>query len=285
MSDPRVPALTTPPPAGDSQRGPVDHLGWLHLCCWVSQVFSIRPASTHPRAQQPHPRPSCDSRNLPRHCQTLPGGLKLPIWEPLPETTLLPVVGMWPDPGWGQGLAGTPSLGRYGRNPGGIPSTGKAAGWVRGQLRAELAASDGGRHTWVSAGAGGSPGGHGLGLRPLEAHQACVLTSAHSTRRVSQGAALVPMVHLCKATRHTLVISGGSPGGLVGEEAVSQGAGARPAVWDPALPQNALFVFQLGLQAWLLLSKLWPLFWPHPSRFFPNSKRLGSPSWENLVTY
>lgn len=38
--------------------------------------------------------------------------------------------------------------------------------------------------------------------------------------------------------------------------------------------------FQLGLQAWLPLSRLWP----HASRCFPNSECLGSRSWKKIAT-
>lgn len=59
--------------------------------------------------------------------------------------------------------------------------------------------------------------------------------------------------------RHTLVVPGGSPGGLVGKEAINQKTGDRAAAWDTALPWNILpLVFQLGLHAWLPCQDLGP---------------------------
>ena len=191
---------------------------------------------------------------------------------------------MRPDPGCGQGLAGTWSLGRCGHTPGSTQLSWEgntAAGLARGQLRAELAGSDGECQAQARTGTGRPQGGHRLGLRPPEGHQACVLISSQSTRKVSWCRGSI----CARPPRYTLVISGGGPRGLVGKEAVCQGAGARPGAWDTALPQNALlFVFQLGLHAWLLLSKLLSFFRLHPSRFFTNSKCLGSPNWEKIVT-
>lgn len=99
-----------------------------------------------------------------------------------------------------------------------------AAEAMLGQLNAELAGSDGGCYAQVSLGIGCPQGRHILGLRPSEGHQVYILISALSTRKVSlcQGS-------ICaRPPRHTLVIFGGSPGGLVRKEVINQEAGARP---------------------------------------------------------
>lgn len=74
--------------------------------------------------------------------------------------------------------------------------------------------------------------------------------------------------------RHTRAIPDGSSAGPTGKEAINQGAGARPGAWDDEpLPCNALpFAFQLGLHAWLPLSRLQPSLWALPFQIFSKFK-------------
>lgn len=74
--------------------------------------------------------------------------------------------------------------------------------------------------------------------------------------------------------RHTRAIPAGSSAGPTGKEAINQEAGARPGAWDDEpLPCNALpFAFQLGLHAWLPLSRLQPSLWALPIQIFSNFK-------------
>lgn len=133
-------------------------------------------------------------------------------------------------------------MGRYDHTPGSTQLSWEgntAAGLVRGQLRAELAGSDGECQAQASTGTGRPQGGHRLGLRPPEGHQACVLISSQSTRKFSWCRESI----CARPPSYTLVISGGGPRGLVGKEAVSQGAGARPGAWDAALPQMPCCLF------------------------------------------
>lgn len=75
------------------------------------------------------------------------------------------------------------------------------------------------------------------------------------------------------------------PRNLAGKETISERASAGPGAGNTELPHDALlFVFQLGLNAWLLPSNLWPFLQSHASRFFPDSKGLGFPNWEKMVT-